>query len=110
MGNFCSYQERTKINRNLFSDTHTFALMNDGNILTPERAWQDFFTWVKQQPEWGNSKKITRDEKQYIDKTNRQMARGTVKDKRLQKMFNKYAPGRYEFQGGFIIHEDKPTP
>jgi len=60
--------------------------------LTPEQAWQDFWTWIKQQPRWST---ISRKERQYLDKTNRAVLSGKAGTARISAAFNEYAPGRY---------------
>lgn len=77
--------------------------MND-KILTPAETWKDFWRWIKDQPEW---EQIKRDRKQYLYKTDMDVSQGKAGIRRLRNIFNEHAPGRYEFSGGFIIHEEK---
>ena len=73
--------------------------MNKQN-LTPEEAWQDFYTWVKQQPTWQT---LSRAQKQYLDKTNRAVRDGTAGATRMIAAFEKYAPGRYVWRVVFDV-------
>ena len=73
--------------------------MNKQN-LTPEEAWQDFYTWVKQQPTWQT---LSRAQKQYLDKTNRAVRDGTAGATRISAAFEKYAPGRYVWRLVFDV-------
>jgi hypothetical protein len=76
--------------------------MDSNKIHTPLETWEDFWLWIKQQPEWNT---FTREQRQYLDKTNRQLREGKVGIKRLKKTLSTYAPGRYEYSGGFIFHQ-----
>ena len=76
--------------------------MSDTPIHTPAEAWDDFWKWIKEQPQWAEA---NRAERQYLDKTNRQVKEGKVGVRRLRRIFNDYAPGRYEYSGGFIFRE-----
>ena len=73
-------------------------------ILSPSDTWTDFWGWIKEQDSWQN---LSREERQYLDKTNRHIQAGKVGLERLTNALNKYAPDRYEFKGGFILHDEK---
>ena len=73
--------------------------MNKQN-LTPEEAWQDFYTWVKQQTTWQT---LSRAKKQYLDKTNRAVRDGTAGATRIIAAFDEYAPGRYVGRAVFEV-------
>lgn len=79
--------------------------MNSKEILTPSETWSNFWAWIKLQPEWES---IGRSRKQYLYKTDREMKQGTVKVKRLQRILETHAAGRYEYADGFVIRENRP--
>lgn len=76
--------------------------MDTNKIHPPLETWENFWLWIRQQPEWSALK---REQRQYLDKTNRQIREGAVGIKRLRNTLEKYAPGRYEYSSGFIFHE-----
>lgn len=78
--------------------------MEKNDIHTPAETWADFWNWFKGCPEWDTT---GREEKQYLDKTNREMSAGKCGIRRLQNILDKYAPGRYEYAGGFIFTNKK---
>lgn len=68
--------------------------------LTPAEAWADFWQWIKQQPQWKDKDKISRNEKQALYKANR-AAQGRdnypLGIRRIERILNQYAEGRYTF-------------
>ena len=72
--------------------------------MTPAETWSDFWGWIKTTPEWDQ---FTRGEKQYLDKTNRQVKSGDVGPQRMKNTFDKYAPGRYKMLIGFKSQFEK---
>jgi len=80
---------------------YTFAAMK--KQLTHLEAWNDFFAWIKTQPQW---KEIPRSKKQYF-----YMIKKRVNDKAppnawIEGALKKYAPERYEF----VILKKDETP
>ena len=63
-------------------------------ILTPAEAWNEFYAWAMN-PE--NGLQISPDNKHYLQKTNGDMANARCGNHRLRNIFEKYAPGKYEF-------------
>ena len=61
--------------------------------LTQQEAIEDFITWAKSQPSW---KEISRYEKQCIYKARKAIRDGHEISLRLDRMFDKFAPGRYK--------------
>lgn len=74
------------------------------SIISPADAWADFWAFLKDSPQWAE---ISRSEKQYLDKTNRQVKAGKVRNSRLMRVFEKYRPGHYEVREGFIVVGDR---
>lgn len=75
-------------------------------ILSPEKAWQDFYEWIRQQPKWADIKgkeRLRIYEANAAAKGQRGHRLGPV---RMKSIFDKYAPGRYEYIEGFILKED----
>ena len=75
------------------------------NEITPQQAWDDFWKFIRSQPEWNE---LGRTEKQYLDKTRRDLSRGKVGIDRIRAALDKYAPGRYEFREKItvIVHNE----
>lgn len=73
--------------------------MNEKTQLTPTDAWKDFWAIKKTLPAWQDAK---REERQYLDKTNRQVGKGIVGASRIKKALETYAPGVYQY------HEAEP--
>ena len=71
-------------------------------ILKSAEAWADFWQYIKGAPEWAG---LTRKERQYLDKTNREVGVGKVGHRRLENIFAKYAPGRYVYAEGFVKND-----
>ncbi len=61
--------------------------------LTQQEAIEDFILWVKQQPSWSE---ISRYEKQCIYKARKAIRDGHEVSLRLERIFGKFAPGRYK--------------
>lgn len=77
--------------------------------LTPAEAWADFWTWIRQQPQW-NTKAggISRNEKQALYKANRAATTGNPHPlgvRRIERILKEYAPDRYKRVEGFLILE-----
>lgn len=71
-------------------------------ITTYYGAWDDFFIWVKDQPEW---KELTQRQKQYLYKADLHRRAGKEMSKRIRTILEAYAPERYTFTEGVIIHQ-----
>jgi len=71
-----------------------------GIILTSEQAWESFYDAIKKSEEWEG---ITEEERQYLRKTNRDILAGNCGSARLNKLFQKYAPGTYELSERWFL-------
>ena len=71
-------------------------------IVSASAAWADFWERLKSSPEWHA---ISRKEKQYLHKTDLHVREGVAGANRLLKTFERYAPGRYRLEQGFVITE-----
>lgn len=65
--------------------------------LTPAEAWNVFWVWIKQHPNW---RTMSRKEKQYLDKTNRAVLNGDAKALRIKRILEEYAEGCFVFHPG----------
>ncbi len=79
---------------------HTFAAME--LQMSHIEAWNNFFEWIKDQPTWS---KMGRREKQYLYKTKKAAADGSLGPERIERILKQYAPDRYEFRSVVIVHE-----
>lgn len=68
--------------------------------LTQAQAFEDFLSWIKQQPEWA---KMKRPAKQYIYKARQAQRLGKLGTVRMIGLFEKYAPGRYRVEVSFVL-------
>ena len=68
-------------------------------------AWEDFYKWIREQPEWpdmttGERKRIYDAQADYKGTRGKQL--GTA---RIKSILEKHAPDRYTFKDVVIIHE-----
>lgn len=70
--------------------------------LTQAEALEDFLSWIKTQPEW---KSVSRYEKQCIYKARNAAKNGKAGALRLDRMFEKFAPGRYRREVFYHLNE-----
>ena len=67
---------------------------------TPIEAWDEFYEWVRKQPEWKIYSRAEK-EKVYDANTARKGQRKFKLDaRRIANIIEKFAPGRYEFHEG----------
>lgn len=74
--------------------------------LTTAQAWEDFYKWMQDKKTSGEFARLPGDvqEANYAYLGRRKSRLG---DSRIKMLLNKYAPDRYEFKGGFILHDEK---
>lgn len=60
--------------------------------LTPEQAWEDFYSFIQLPENW---KPLDKDTKHYLRKTARQI--NEAGPKRIRQILDSVTPGRYEF-------------
>lgn len=74
-------------------------------ILTPYEAWEDFLSYWKTtgEPVYNDIAQATRDKNGR--RKNRDGKPYVLGVGRIERLLNKYCPGRYEFRGVFILHE-----
>ena len=68
-------------------------------------AWNHFYEWVRQQPEW---KALPEKERKriYDAQADATGTRGkALGPRRIKKLLDKYAPGKYEFREVVTFHE-----
>lgn len=84
-----------------FTASQIFYFCSMENILTPAKAWEDFYAWVLDP---ANGIVISPDNKHYLQKTDLDMKAGRCGNARLRNAFERYAPGRYTFvdRSGFV--------
>lgn len=70
--------------------------------LSLKAAWADFVFDLHQSGKW---KTLTREERQYMDKTNREVKHGRMPVLKVKNLFNKYAPGTYTLEEIFFRKE-----
>lgn len=73
-------------------------------VTTINKAWEDFFLWIKQQDTW---RQMTRQQQQYIYRADLAKRDGKRIDVRIKTLLEKYGEGRYEFRDVVIIHDEK---
>lgn len=61
--------------------------------LTLQEAWTDFVFGLHRSGQWDA---MTRQERQYMDKANREIKRGGLPIRKVQGLFDKYAPCTYQ--------------
>lgn len=71
------------------------------NILTPSAAWHDFYSRFHGSEDWHS---LSEDNRQYLRKTNRDVAAENCGVARIKNALDKYEPGRYVFhEAGFSV-------
>ena len=63
--------------------------------LTLQQAWADFIYGLHHSGKWET---LSRSERQYFDKTNRAVKRGEMPVRKVRGLFDRYAPGVYQFR------------
>jgi len=71
--------------------------------LTLQAAWADFVFDLHQSGKWET---LTRKERQYMDKTNREVKRGGLPVLKVKNLFKKYAPGTYTLEEIFFTKSE----
>ena len=81
--------------------------MKENETLAPAAAFADFWAWLQKQSIWET---MPRAEKQSLYKSRAAATRGKpfwMRTDTMKAIFDKYAPNRYEWTEGFIVHEEK---
>ena len=81
---------------------HTPYICRMDRKLTQAEALEDFLLFMKKQPGW---KFISRYEKQCIYKARNAAKNGKAGALRLERMFEKFAPGRYRLEALYSLNE-----
>ncbi len=63
--------------------------------LNLQDAWNDFESTLKQSGRW---KELTRKQREYIYRTKIEIKRGAIPVRRVRGLFDRYAPGVYQFK------------
>lgn len=73
--------------------------------MTPDQAWEDFYKWIRQQPEWSN---IQGKERQRIYEANaafKGQRKHPLGYSRIKDILSRYARDRYEFREQIILKQ-----
>jgi hypothetical protein len=74
--------------------------------MTIQEAWTDFILGLHQSGKWET---LTRSERQYFDRANREIKQGKNPVRKVRRMFEQYAPGVYTFRE-IIFEKIDATP
>lgn len=75
--------------------------------MTLQEAWNDFVYSLHTSGRWDT---LERSERQYIDKANRQIKRGAMPVRKVRGLFDRYAPGVYQFKEAIFTKLVNPVP
>ena len=75
--------------------------------LTPQEAWEDFWNYINKPDRWAELKKEQRDELHQANRAASGAHRAALGVKRMARIFDTYAPGRYEVMVSVLLHSDR---